>query len=154
MNVLSSLLNFIADTIGNVSMGTSATTLKGAIAETYARTRNVYAKGTYSSEQTLYGVSGFTGPSGNVYLNVPISLASDVGSNGGSISFTELKCSIRTVSGTYLGGSGGVDLKEDIVSTTIVPKQPLVQIRLQNSNYGVTAHTPLTGQIVAKFTLS
>jgi len=150
MNVLSSLLNFIADTIGNVSMGTSATTLKGAIAETYARTRNVYAKGTYSSEQTLYGVSGFTGPSGNVYLNVPISLASDVG----SISFTELKCSIRTVSGTYIGGSGGVDLKEDIVSTTIVSKQPLVQIRLQNSNYGVTSHTPLTGQIVAKFTLS
>lgn len=33
MNILSSLLNFIANKIGNVSMGTSATTLTGAIAE-------------------------------------------------------------------------------------------------------------------------
>lgn len=150
MNILSSLLNFIADTIGNVSMGTSATTLKGAIAETYKRTRSVYTKGTYSSEQTLYGVNGFTGPSGNVYLNIPFLFASDVS----SVSFSELKCSIRTISGTYLGGSGGVDLKNDIVTATVVSKQPVVQVRLQNSNYGVTAHTPLTGQIVAKFTLS
>jgi len=41
MTLISSLLNFIANKIGNISMGTTATTITGAIAEVNAKTINV-----------------------------------------------------------------------------------------------------------------
>ncbi len=41
MTVISSILNFIANKIGNTSMGTTATTLTGAIAEVNAKTNTV-----------------------------------------------------------------------------------------------------------------
>lgn len=44
MNILSSLLNFIGDKIGNVSMGTTATTLTGAIAEHESQINTVTGK--------------------------------------------------------------------------------------------------------------
>lgn len=150
MNTLSSILSFIANKVGNVAMGTSAATLTGAISETYARTRSVFTKGTYSS-QTLYGVTGFMGVSGNVYLTIPLAVASDVS----TIAVTSLQCSIRSVSGTYLGGSGGVELKNYISGDpSIRTRQPLVYIHLQNSNFDVPNNTPLIGQVTANFKLS
>ena len=149
MNVLSSILNFIADTIGNVSMGTTATTLKGAIAETFLRTRSVFTKATYT-DALMYGVHGYMGANGYAYIMVPANLASNVS----SVSITSFKCSIRTVSGTYLGGSGGAELVGDIDSQASVSRQPLIYVRLRNTNYGVTANTPLTGQVTMSFTLS
>lgn len=41
MTIVSSILNFIANKIGNTSMGTTATTLTGAIAEVNAKTSTV-----------------------------------------------------------------------------------------------------------------
>lgn len=41
MNNLSSILNWIGNTIGNATLGTTATTLKGAIAELNGRTTKV-----------------------------------------------------------------------------------------------------------------
>lgn len=41
MTIISSILNFIANKIGNVSMGTSATTLTGAIAEVNRKSNTV-----------------------------------------------------------------------------------------------------------------
>lgn len=149
MNILSSLLNFIADKIGTTSMGTTATTLTGAIAEVRKRTRNVYNKGTYSS-QTLRGVTGYTGVSSQVFLTVPISVASDVS----SVSVTSLKVSIRTIDG-YLGGGGGLDLTSYITTASLAnERQPLLYIVIQNSNLSFTVHTPVAGQVEMSFTLS
>ena len=44
MTIISSLLNFIAKKIGNTSMGTTATTITGAIAELSAKTNAVTFK--------------------------------------------------------------------------------------------------------------
>ena len=145
MNVLSSLLNFIADTIGNVSMGTSATTLKGAIAETYGRTRDVYGKGTHTISGTrLYGITGYLGASGNLYLFIPINVAKDVS----SVQFTNLVMSIRNVSGNYVYSTSG-NLSLLITSASPIGKQPLIRVALNSSDFVGTNNTPVIGEVTA-----
>ena len=141
MNVLSSLLNFIADTIGNVSMGTSATTLKGAIAETYKRTRSVYGKGTHTLNR-MYGVYGYAGTSGSIYICIPVNVAKDVS----SVSFTNLKASLRNVAGGYVY-STSTNMSSLIQSSSVFDKQPIIRVNLTSSDFVVTNNTPIAGEI-------
>lgn len=146
MNKLSSILNFIADTIGNVSMGTTATTLKGAIAETFLRTRGVYGKGTHTitTNSRLYGVSGYMGASGNLYLFIPINLAKDVT----SVSFNNLVASIRTVAGGY-AYANDTNMSLLITSASVFDKQPIIRIALNSSDFTATSNTPVIAEITA-----
>lgn len=142
MNIISSLFNFIADTIGNVSMGTTATTLSGAIAETFKRTRGVYGKGTHTISGRLYGIHGYMGTSGNLYICIPMSVASDVT----SVSFTNIKASIRNVAGGYVY-STSTDMSSLIQSASVFDKQPIVRISLNSSDFVATNNTPVAGEI-------
>lgn len=143
MNVLSSLLNWIGNKIGNVTMGTSATTLTGAIAETYNRTRGVYGKGTHTVSR-FYGVYGYYGTGGSLTLCVPLSVASDVT----SVSFTNLVASIRNTTGGYVIPTT-TNLTQYIQSASVFSNQPIVQIRLSNTDFVATNNTPVGGEITA-----
>lgn len=149
MNVLSSILNFIANKIGNVSMGTSASTLTGAIAETFLRTRSVYGKGSHTVSR-LYGVYGYKGTGNQLSLFIPLSVANDVS----SISFSNLVASIRTVSGDYAYPTNG-DMSSIITSQTVINRQPIIVIRLESGSFNAINNTPVIGEVTAAtFTLS
>lgn len=77
MNILSSLLNFIANKIGNVNMGTSATTLTGAIAEHETQINSL----AVNNPAIFWHTGTYTGTltSTNQWLNTDFSFPSRTG---------------------------------------------------------------------------
>jgi hypothetical protein len=77
MNILSSLLNFIANKIGNVDMGTSAATLTGAIAEHETQINSLAA----NSPAIFWKTGTYTGTltSDNQWLNTTFAFPSKAG---------------------------------------------------------------------------
>ena len=99
MNVISSLLNFIGNKIGNVAMGTTATTLTGAIAEHESQINdlvnkpsmhwrhvasNDYSVSLGANEATTYTFPDVTMPniSGYTRFAVPRTTSSNVVATG------------------------------------------------------------------------
>ncbi len=156
MNILSSILTFIANKIGSSSMETAASTITGAIGETYRRTRLCFIKGTHTinssntSAPRLYGVTGYMGSGNNLTLFIPMNIASNVS----DISFANFVASIRTTSGGYVYST--TDSMHTLISSvSICSKQPLVRMTLNSSSFSATANTPVSGEVTAaKFTLT
>lgn len=95
MTVISSILNFIANKIGNTSMGTTATTLTGAIAEVNAKT-NTVTPDNWSSIEPQGGVSNVLAT-----FNVTPGKYLVLAKCGNSISdITRVSMAIRASSGT------------------------------------------------------
>ena len=152
MNVLSSLLNFIGNKIGNTSMGTTATTLTGAIAEIRNLTKSALTEKKTYTDIRIRGVYGYVTTGGTVAnLYVPLTFAKDIT----SVDITSFKASIRISTGGYLGGSDGVELASYFQAVSIPDAQPIVYIRLVNANgFGATNNTNCAGDVVMTFTLS
>ena len=109
--------------------------------------------GTYTNE-TYYGVGGYITSGGNAaVLNIPVGL---IGFN--NITINTLLCSLRVVSGTYLGGNTtNIDLTQYIDTNSIeyIPTQQMLRLILRNSNgWNITNNTPLFGDVILSYTIS
>ena len=127
--------------IGTTALPTAAQTIKGSIAETYRRTRLAYGIGTHNISM-FRGVYGFTAANGYVTLDIPINLQSGVT----GMSFTALKLSIRNTDGSYIFDQN-TDVTQYITYTEVFTYQPLIQVRLQNTNFSFSPRTPVAGEI-------
>ena len=132
------------DLIGSGTLLTSAQNIIGAVNETYKRTRSNYGKGTHTITERIYGVYGFMGTGGTMYLHIPINVASDVS----SVSFTNLVASIRNTSGSYVYTTSA-NMASLISSAAIPGKQPVIRVVLSSSDFVGTNNTPVAGEITA-----
>lgn len=102
MTVISSILNFIANKIGNISMGTTATTLTGAIAEINAKSTGVQTA-TWSD---IHAQGGTT----NVLADFSVTPGRYIvlAKNGNGLA-DGVRCTLttRVLSGTATVGFGG-----------------------------------------------
>lgn len=134
MNILSSLLLFI---------GQQLTSTKNRTRDVIPNARTV--------DKIFYGVYGFVGASNTAYICIPANIASNITSFK---SISVLKCSLRTVTGGYLGGASNIDLTSSITASSVSSDQPLLRITVQNSSFGAAVqHTPIAGNVTMQYEL-
>lgn len=104
--------------------------------------------GTHNNN-TMYAFGYVTTAGKELDLYIPFSYK-----DGGSISITSLKMSIRHSGGGYVGSSTD-DVKNLITGTTLVPTQNLLRIVVTNSDgWGITNNTPVSGYVILSYVLS
>ena len=65
---------------------------------------------------------------------------------------SQILCSVRTITGGYIGGSSSVDLTNYVTRVEILSAGRGLSVRLENSNgWGYANNTPVTGQIRVSF---
>lgn len=151
MNVLSSLLNFIGNKIGNTPMGTVATTLTGAIAELSplkSPTVMVYTWADIATPQAqYYTLCTFSLPAKSKYL---ILARNGNGLAGETINNINFGIATGTATSTALGnggpakGSGG----NNVVGWYYVETNSACVVAVQTYGYN-TSVTGMNGRAVA-----
>lgn len=65
---------------------------------------------------------------------------------------SQILCSIRTVTGGYIGGASSTDLTSYVTSVQLLSAGRGLSVRLENSNgWGYTNNTPIAGQMRVSF---